>query len=301
MLVRHALPTLALSVLLGLSACKHGSAPEPEPDPTLTDPTAVEDPASAPTQPAFMRGLSEEDYAAVMRVAGCDAPETGSATCALCEGAEPVAFELFTGDFTRPGQRGVVVSSPACEPETGGTPTTRLMLVEQDAEGSWGEAAAGQVTHLKQCAAAADLSGRSHVLCVAQIERYGTISTYHAHIGWEAGQAEPIQTTLVEVAERDNCELNYSVEHAITGPTFETAGEGGSQLVLEVTTTMGPFTKELSECPEGNIEGPLKPERTAKTMTNTFTFEMTPEGPRERDGKGTYISLGAEFEDLMEQ
>ncbi len=297
MLIRHALTPLTVISLLGLGACTH--APSSAPDPALTsaDPTAVEDSAPAP----FLKGLSTREYVAVMRVAGCEDPRSDSAQCVMCPDSEPATVELFPGDFTEPGRRGVVVSSPACEPEPGGTPTTRLMLMEQDPEGVWSTAGAGRATHLTQCREAADLSGRSHLLCVARIERYGTTSTYHVHFGWAAGAPEPTQTTLVEVAERDDCERNYSVEHVIKGPTFEASAEGAPQLALEVITTMGPFTKALDECPEEGFEGPLEPTRTSRTMTNTFTFELTPEGPRERDGKGGYVSLGAEFEDLMEQ
>lgn len=300
MRIHHTWLPLAATLLLSLGACRHGASSGSEPTPPPADTTAVEDPMDAPEPPSSTRGLSTEEHPAVMRAAGCEDPGADSSQCVMCPDAEPVTVELFPGDFTGSGRRGVVVSSPACEPE-GDAPTTRLMLIEQDAQGGWSAAAVGRVTHLTRCRDAVDPSGRSHLLCVAQIERYGTTSIYHAHIGWAAGRPEPIQTTLIEVAERDSCELNYSVEHVIDGPTFEAASEGASQLVYEVTTTMGPFMKALTECPEEGFAGPLEPERKPKVVTNELTFELTPEGPRERDGKSSYISLDAEFEELMER
>ncbi len=297
MLTRLTLPLLTMTTLLGLSACKTGATPEP--DPSLTDEAGDQAALNAPS--LLVEGLTVVEFLEVMRTAGCDDPKADSTQCAVCPDSEPVDIEVYPGNFTAPGRRGAVVASPACTTEADNVPTTRLLLVESNPKGGWVGEGTGDVTHLKQCNVGADASGLSHMTCVAQIERYGTTSTYHAHIGWPGNKAAPVQTTLVEVSERENCELNYSVSHSFTGPTVGAADDGNPQIVLTVDTSLGPFTKDLAECPEDNFAGPLTPERAPKTMTNTFTFTLTPEGPRERDGKSTYISLGAEYEDLMEQ
>jgi hypothetical protein len=278
---------------LGLIACKTGATPDP--DTALTDPADAEGPSAASRE-----GLSARDYVAVLGAAGCEAPQADSARCAICPDTEPATAELFPGDFTAPGKRGVVVSTPACA-QGGDPPTTRLILVEQDRAGVWTTAGAAEATHLTRCRSATDTTGRAHMLCVAQLERYGTTSTYHTYVGWSEGKPSPSQATLVEVAERESCALNYSVEHTFEGPTFEASADGDPRLVLEVTTTMGPFTRALDACPEEGFEGPLQPSRQVEEMTTSLTYVLTPEGVRERDGKGSYVSLGAEFEELMEQ
>ena len=292
--------TLAIltTLLLGLTACKTGSSPEPESTTDVLESPA--EPATPDAPPAFMKGLAENDYLAIVAAAGCDEATLDAPECIVCPNNEYVAIDVLPGDFVAPGRPGAVVVSPVCPAEAGATPTMRLTLVERGEDGAWAKYGTADVTHLTRCSTAEERSGRDHLLCASEMERYGTTSTYHAHVDWRSGSTEPIRTTLVEVAERESCELNYSVAHEITPPRFD-ASDDGSVLVLDVTTTMGPFTKPLDACADGTFEGPLRPERASKTLENTFTFELTDDGPRERDGKGSYVSLGKEFEELMEQ
>lgn len=281
----------------------------PAPDAAPTEPVVVANPdASEIDPPAFMGDLPIEEERTILLAAGCADDDTLTASaCSLCP-APPGETSRVSQVSIIPSQfgdtRGAVVFAEGCG-EDGGTARSSLVALEPDASGTWAIMGVSDLIGGITCQESPGARGVSSTICLSESRRYGTRSSYYELFDWEAvhagEQKEPSRTTLLELAERDSCELNVGIEHIVVGPTYpDTDQDGTPEIMLQVTTTTGPFTGTLDTCPEDNFSGPLKPERAAKTWTTTYIYEQLQDGVKEREGQGTYLSLGQEFEDLME-
>lgn len=305
---RHSALLLCVFVLLGTTACKHNAASEP--DVTPTESAIVEDPTRAELDPpAFMGDLPFEEQRTILLAAGCTDDDTlTAAACTFCaaesEGTtQTSAVSIMPAQFG--AKRGAVVLAEGCG-EDNGVKFSNLVAVTLEESGEW--ALLGQTDFLGgvMCQNTPGRENISNTVCLSEFDRYGTRSSYYNLFDWSivtrGEQKEPVETNLLELADHDSCEKNMGIEHIVVGPTTQDDNDDGvSELVLTITTTTGPFTGTLDTCPEQGFSGALTPTREAKTMTTTYIYELNPEGPVERQGLSSYLSLGKEFEDLMEQ
>jgi hypothetical protein len=307
---RHAMLSLCGLMLLATAACKHN--PPSELDGTLADSSAVENPTKAEIDPpAFMGDLPFDEQRTILLAAGCQDDDTlTAAACTFCapesDGAAPIsAVSIMPGQFG--ARRGAVVFADGCGDDGSGQKFSSLVAVTLDEAGQW--ALLGRTDFLEgvMCQNVSGRENISNTVCRSEFERYGTHFSYYDLFDWSivtsGERKEPFRTTVLELADHDSCEKNMGIEHIVVDPTTQDDdnGDGVPQLVLTITTTTGPFTGTLDTCPEEGFSGPLTPTREPTTTTTTYIYELNPEGPVERQGLSTYLSLGKEFEDLMEQ
>lgn len=294
---------------LGLTACKHSN--NEKPDEVITDKaddtnSATSDASKPPTTDTPPPAALSDQQRAILLAAGCQDDDALTATtCNVCaeDAAEqkgPTDITTLDGEFSDVA-RNAVIMFRACEPQDGEA-VTRIVRVESSDEVTWTANGSTSLPGEVTCVAAPTSLTRSNLVCKFVTQRYGTTSTYYDHVDFGAvASGEALRSNLLELSRRDSCELNLGIEHVVVGPTFpDTDGDKSPEIVLEVSTTTGPFTKPLEECPEGNFTGSLEPPRESKTTTTTYTYKQTPEGPVEQSGKSSYHSLGKEVEDLLE-
>lgn len=300
--------TLLLCCMCSVIACKHG-APSDTPDtvPTSPDTAAA---AEAPLDPpSFMGALPLEEQRTILIAAGCEDDDALTAsTCTFCpaerDGASPPsAVTILPGQFG--DSRGAVVLAKGCGGYDGAM-ISSLVAVQQDASGEWGVMGRKELSGVVRCEEGLGRGGISHTICLSELSRYGTRSSYYELLDWTSvtsgEEKEPIKTTLVELSEHQSCEKNMGIAHQVVGPTYQDSdGDGISEILITVTTTMGPFTGTLDTCPEEGFAAALTPPRDTRTMTTEYIYEQIENGVKERHDRSTYISLGEEFETLMEQ
>lgn len=295
---------------LGLTACKHSH--NDKPDEAITDKaenasSATSGESKSPTTNPPPLDARKDQRRAMLLAAGCQDDDALTATaCNVCaedddkqRGATEIT--ILEGKFSDVA-RDAVIMFRACELQDGEA-VTRIVRVESSDEETWTTNGSTSLPGEVTCVTAPTSTPRSNLVCKFVTQRYGTTSTYYDHVDFGAVESgEALRSNLLELSRRDSCELNLGIEHVVTGPTFPDAdGDTIPEIVLEVSTTTGPFTKPLEACPEGNFTDSLKPPRESKTTTTTYTYKQTPEGPVEQSGKSSYHSLGKEVEDLLEQ
>ncbi len=286
-------------------ACTRHASPDQD-----TTPAETVSPADARQidPPADMMGLPLEEQRAIMVAAGCKQDDTLSASaCTFCPvpeggGMAPVSeVEVFRGA----SDASAVVLIRGCG-QSDGAEHMNLIRLEKSAEGAWSSVAQAVQSGVQSCQHA---SGHTHSVCVTEFVRYGLRSRYYQLVDWSKASEEegelvtpvPPVMTLLEVAERSSCEFNYTVSHDIEVALLDPEDATRPFVRLDVETFTGPFQGDISSCPEDNFSGEFTPVREAKTTTTTYRYANGAGGLVEVEGKSSYLSLGAEYEDLMEQ
>lgn len=296
-------------ILISLAACK-----TTQPVKLGVDELAA---PSTPAEPAATTGkLTPEMTRAIYAGLGC--PEasitlTGCQVCPVFDSAlrdtpmvelddEQIEIKLEPGVYSEEPGAQVLASFDGCQEGGAGTyrVTDVVHLIQED-DGAWVPRSSVMYEDLRACQQVAITVNMNVLVCDTLSGRMGTYNGQHEVVHWSqldtSGDSlpSPLRQTLLYGAMGESCAENFSVGYDVKMTPADLDSDGLIDLTLDVTTNEGPFAAPIEECPDGDLESPLTPERTTKRGAMKLVYMASPDGYAEANEKSAEIELSDEF------